>query len=99
MRATWGFVLLAAGAAACQFNEGGGGRDGGSAGQSGSGSGSGGRKPGPPGDGSGGIGAGEAGAAGSLPDGATTCVPGVQGALIADCGYPAASSNPLSSVA
>jgi len=46
-----------------------------------------------------GPGPGEAGAAGSLPDGATTCVPGLQGALIADCGYPSQSSSALSSVA
>jgi hypothetical protein len=92
MRAIWGFVfLVAVDAAACQF---GGDRAGGSgAGGAGLPAGSGGDRPGPPHPGS-----GSGGTVGSLPDGATTCVPGVQGPLIADCGYPVASSLPLTSV-
>jgi hypothetical protein len=45
-----------------------------------------------------GNGAGGSLGGGGIPAGATTCTPGVQGNAIVDCGYPFASTNPLTSV-
>ncbi|MDB4982351.1 MAG: hypothetical protein JWM82_3103 [Myxococcales bacterium] len=45
-----------------------------------------------------GNGAGGSLGGGGIPGGATTCTPGVQGSAIVDCGYPYASTNPLTSV-
>jgi hypothetical protein len=45
-----------------------------------------------------GGGAGATGTAGAAGSGAVTCAPGVVGPVVTDCGYPYASSNPLTNV-
>jgi hypothetical protein len=103
-----GVALMAIGACNSSHGNGSGsGADGGTASGGGSGAGGTGQGGGSGAGGSGAGGTGQGGGGGAAGSGAgggggvgmgAACTPGVQGALITDCGYPMASSSPLTSV-